>query len=119
MADLFADEDFPLDAVRELRRLGHDVLTTPESGRAGQRISDRDQLEFATVVRRAILTLNRRDFFRLHAERPDHGGIIISTPDANTTELAERIDRAIRELSSIIGRLIRIVRPNTPRHPGL
>ena len=31
---LYADENFPLRAVEELRRLGHDVLTVLEDGRA-------------------------------------------------------------------------------------
>jgi hypothetical protein len=30
---LYADEDFPLTTVVELRRLGHDVLTAHEDGR--------------------------------------------------------------------------------------
>jgi hypothetical protein len=30
---LYADEDFPLPAVEELRRLGHNVVTVQEDGR--------------------------------------------------------------------------------------
>jgi hypothetical protein len=30
---LYADEDFPLGVVEELRRLGHDVVTAQEDGR--------------------------------------------------------------------------------------
>lgn len=33
----YADENFPLDTVIELRRLGHDVLTMFEDGRAIRR----------------------------------------------------------------------------------
>lgn len=40
MARLYADENFPLPVVEELRRLGHDVLTMYEDGRANQSISD-------------------------------------------------------------------------------
>jgi hypothetical protein len=40
MARLYADEDFPLPVVEELRRLGHDVRTVQEAGRAGQRLGD-------------------------------------------------------------------------------
>ena len=40
MARLYADEDFPLPVVEELRRLGHDVLTVQEAGRANQGIDD-------------------------------------------------------------------------------
>ena len=35
MARLYANENFPLPVVEELRRLGHEVLTTYEAGDAG------------------------------------------------------------------------------------
>ena len=41
MARLYADENFPFPAVEELRRLGHDVLTSHEGGQAGQAVPDR------------------------------------------------------------------------------
>jgi len=34
MARLYAEEDFPLPVVGELRRLGNDVRTVQEAGRA-------------------------------------------------------------------------------------
>ena len=34
MARLFADENFPLPAVEALRRLGYNVLTIHEAGKA-------------------------------------------------------------------------------------
>lgn len=37
MARLYANENFPLPVVTELRRLGHDVLTVRESGKAARR----------------------------------------------------------------------------------
>jgi hypothetical protein len=40
--ELYADEDFPLGVVEELRQLGHDVLTVQENGRRG--IPDADIL---------------------------------------------------------------------------
>ena len=33
---LYADENFPLRVVEELRRLGHDVITAYEDGKANQ-----------------------------------------------------------------------------------
>ena len=36
MARLYANENFPLQAVEELRQLGHDVLTTQETGSIGR-----------------------------------------------------------------------------------
>ncbi|MFN8633580.1 MAG: DUF5615 family PIN-like protein [Chloroflexota bacterium] len=72
MARLFSDENFSLRVVRALRVLDHDVLTTREAGLANQGIDDPDILAAATVDGRAILTDNRRDFVRLHMQRPDH-----------------------------------------------
>ena len=40
MARLYANENFPLPVVEELRRLGHNVLTIHETGKSGQSISD-------------------------------------------------------------------------------
>jgi hypothetical protein len=44
MARLYADEGFPKPIVEELRKLGHDVVTAQEAGKAGQRIPDADVL---------------------------------------------------------------------------
>jgi hypothetical protein len=59
---LYADENFPLRVVEELRRLGHDVITAYEDGRANQSVSDKQLLERASEIGRALLTLNRVDF---------------------------------------------------------
>jgi len=37
MARLYGDENFPYPVVLALRRLGHDVLTAQEAGKAGQK----------------------------------------------------------------------------------
>lgn len=68
MARLYANENFPLKVVQQLRALGHDVLTVAEAGNAGQRIPDHEVLAYAVKSGRAILTINRRDFIRpIHA----------------------------------------------------
>jgi hypothetical protein len=51
---LYADEDFPLAAVEELRRLGHDVLTVQDDGRHS--LPDPDALAQAHALARAELT---------------------------------------------------------------
>lgn len=61
MAYLYADEQFPRQVVELLRSLEHNVLTVQEAGNAG--LSDEEVLAFATNHNRAVLTLNRRDFF--------------------------------------------------------
>ena len=42
MARLYTNEKFPLPVVEELRRLGHEMLTTHEAGEAGDRVDDQD-----------------------------------------------------------------------------
>ena len=59
MARLYANENFPLPVVEELRRQGHDVLTIQDTGRAEQAVMDEDVLEYAVSDARAVMTLNR------------------------------------------------------------
>jgi len=110
MADLYTNENFPHPAAVELRRLGHDVLTIQECGFAGQSTPDEEVLEFATSHRRALVTLNRRHFVRLHAKASSHSGIIVCSADHDFEALAGRIDEAIRNVNPLNGRLIRVNR---------
>ena len=116
MTLLYADENFPLRVVEELRRLGHDVLTAYEDGRANQAISDEDLLARATETGRAVITLNRVDFKRLHRQHPEHAGIIICTEDPDRTGQAGRVATALEQAGDLKGLLIRVYRP--PRHEG-
>ncbi len=111
MARLYADENFALPVVLELRRLGHDVMTTHEAGKSDQSIPDDEVLRFASVENRMVLTLNRKHFLRLHREAPDHQGIIVCTYDPNFVAQASRIDAAIQEQTALNGKLLRVNRP--------
>jgi len=111
MAHLYANENFPREVVEALRALGHDVLTTFEAGKANQRIPDEAVVAFAMQENRAVLTLNRREFVRLHSRQPSHSGIIVCTQDDDTTGQAARIHDAISQLESLKGALIRVNRP--------
>ncbi len=115
MASLYSNENFPKRVVEELRKLGHDVLTSYEAGRANQKIPDDEVLAFATLEHRAVLTLNRFDFIRLHLQTHGvHSGIIVCTRDvANPQAFAERIHAALLMAGSPTGQLIRIVRSST------
>jgi len=106
---LYADENFPLRVVEELRRLGHDVLTAFEDGRANQSITDHQLLQRATETGRAILTLNRLDFKRLHIQVPDHAGIIICTEDPDRLGQAQRIAESVAATGELGGQLIRVI----------
>lgn len=91
MAWLYANENFPFPVVEELRRLGHDVLTIHETGKAGQLLSDESVLAFASAEERAVLTLNRKHFIRLHSVQREHAGIIVCTFDPDFVDQARRI----------------------------
>lgn len=111
MARLYSNENFPYPAVEELRRLGHDVLTTQDTGQAGQSVSDEVVLAFAHIEKRAVLTLNRKHFVHLHSQRPEHSGIIVCTFDPDFAGLARRIHAALEKYGDLTGQLIRINRP--------
>lgn len=112
MARLYSNENFPQQAVSELRRLGHDVLTVLEAGRANQAIPDEAVLAFAVDEQRAVLTLNRKHFIRLHQLSANHAGIIVCTFDADFVGQARRIDSAIKSLDGLQGQLLKINRAN-------
>jgi hypothetical protein len=98
--------------VTELQARGHDVATLGDRGLAGQRVSDRDVLLLARREGRALATLNRLDFFRLHRDHPDHAGILACTLDPDFAAQAERIDAVLRDELDLRGRLVRINRPS-------
>src|SRR3954465_2588242 len=111
MAHLLADENFPWPVVIELRRLGHDAADMEGVGLAHRGISDAVVLDIATRERRAVLTLDRGDFYRLHRSRDTHGGIVACTQDVNWVRMAARIDAAISAIDALTGQYIRVTRP--------
>lgn len=111
MAKLYSNENFPFPTVVELRRLGHDVLTVSEAGRAEQAIPDDEVLAFAIAQERAVLTINRKHFIALHRNSPRHAGIIVCTLDADFIGQAQRVDLTLRENADLRGQLLRVNRP--------
>ena len=116
MAALYSNENYPFGIVEQLRQLGHDVLTAQEAGNGGRGVPDAEVIRFATAKRRAILTHNRRHFFRIHRElNGHHGGIIACTYDPNEARQAALIDSAIASLGSLLeGHVLRVYRPANP-----
>jgi len=112
MARLYADEQFPRQVVQNLRSLGHDVQTVQEAGNAG--LPDEDVLAFATSENRAVLTVNRRDFFQLHKLKPDHCDIIACTRDDDMPRLSANINDAISTAEILTGKVIRVYRSGPP-----
>ena len=111
MALLYSNENFPCPVVEELRRLGHDVLTVAEAGKAEQAIEDEEVLALAVSLGRAVLTLNRKHFIRLHHEQPAHAGIVVCTYDPDFIAQAARIHAALQPQPQLAGQLLRVNRP--------
>ena len=111
MARLYANENFPLPVVQALRKLGHDVRTIQEAGMANRKVPDPEVLRLSHTDKRAVLTINRKDFRRLHRQSQDHSGIIICTSDLDFNGQATRIDTAIRSSETLASQLIWVNRP--------
>jgi len=114
MSLLYADENFPLGVVVQLRALGHDVLTAFEAGQANQKILDSAVLAFAITLGRAVLTNNRRHFIKLHKTTATHAGIVACTTDKDVAALAQRIHQAVTAAGALNNKLLRIRKPAKP-----
>jgi len=112
MARLYADENFPLPVVEALRALGHDVLTIYEDGKGNQGYPDELVLHDATRDQRAVLTVNRKHFRRLHLHFPEHTGIISCTYNPDFAGQARQIDEVLSAYTGVKGQLILIYRPS-------
>jgi predicted nuclease of predicted toxin-antitoxin system len=112
MAKLYGDEDFSYPVVRELRSLGHDVVTAHEAGQGNLGVADSTVLAFAITQDRAVLTFNRRHFINLHRHGAPHHGIIVCTRDDDVKGLALRIHQAVTSCPSLDSQLLRINRPH-------
>ena len=110
MARLYADENVPAQVMESLRRLGHDVLSAHEAGNANRGVPDPEVLAFAFSTGRILLTLNRRDFIRLHNSGFPHAGIVACSFDADFARQARSIHVAIDGVEEMRSRLIRIRR---------
>jgi predicted nuclease of predicted toxin-antitoxin system len=110
MTNFYADEQFPKATTIALRALGYDVLTVQEAGNGNQKIPDPEVLAFATAQNRAVLTLNRYDFIRLHKQSFHHAGIIACSENNDFERLAQNIDSAVCKLDDLNEQLIRVYR---------
>ncbi len=109
MAALYANEQFPRRVVEFLRELGHDVVTVQEADNRG--LPDDEVLAFATSQNRAVLTLNRKDFVKLHRASNAHAGIIGCSRDDDWQRQADRIHGTVSIQQSLVGQLLRVNKP--------
>ena len=114
MARFYSNENIALQVVEELRRLGHDVLTSLDAGKANASVPDSEVLAFAAAQRRVLLSHNRRHFLNLHRHRTaDHAGIVLCTFDPDFSGQAQRIHDIVATASEISNQLFRVNRPHS------
>ncbi|MDQ3222756.1 MAG: DUF5615 family PIN-like protein [Gemmatimonadota bacterium] len=111
-ARLYSNENFPQPVVEELRRLGHDVLTSRDAGKANQRVPDEEVVRYAAGEGRAVLTLNRRHFHAQHRRSTAHAGIITCTVDGDYPALASRIHDRLIAVHDLTGQIIKVTKPS-------
>jgi hypothetical protein len=105
---LYADEDFNLRVVEELRLRGHDVQTAYAAGRAKQKIPDVQVLAYATGLGRNVLTHNRWDYIRLQKTVLSHAGILACSRDTDFSAQADKIHKVLLANPDLSNQLIRI-----------
>ena len=98
---LLIDEDsLAKPLVKNLRKVGHDVVTVNEIGLSSQ--TDLVVLNYARENNRILLTHNCQDFEVLHQENSNHQGILAIYRDADSSKNMSRqaIVRAIANLEA-------------------
>lgn len=109
MVRLYSNEGFPLPVVEILRSSGLDILTVQESGHGNKGFDDNEVLDFARLDGRAVLTLNRKHFIRLHQQYNSHFGIVVCTTDLDFSRQAQNIERALcAERHPLLNKLVRV-----------
>jgi predicted nuclease of predicted toxin-antitoxin system len=104
----YSNENFALDMVKILRKLGHTVITSYDAGQANQAISDNEVLNYATQNNLAVITFNRDDFIELHNQSIKHSGIVICKTDRDYQGQINFLHDYLQTQNSLPNRLIRI-----------
>ena len=78
---------------------------------ANLQMADDAVLVFASADNRAVLTLNRKHFVRLHNTGAQHAGIIVCTFDPDFVRQASRVDDVLRISAELQRQLLRVNRP--------
>lgn len=110
MARFYSNENFPRGAIDVLRAMGHDVLTSHEAGQANMAIADAAVLRYSIAESRALLTLNRGDFIKLHRQGIAHAGVVVCKlrTALDYAALANQIHAAVEAGAVARGRLVRV-----------
>ena len=92
---LYTDEMIYSRLAATLRMRGYDAISCHEASRADRGIPDDDQLAYAAMAGRSILTANARDFVPMDTRwknaRQVHAGIIVFTGIFDFSSLLRRV----------------------------
>lgn len=106
--NFYSNENFALDMVKMLEKLGHSVITSYDAGQANQAIPDNEVLNYATRNNLVVITFNRDDFIELHNTGIQHSGILICKTDRDYQGQVNFLHKYLQERDSLANRLIRI-----------
>ncbi len=92
---IFTDEMVSTRLAVALRTRGYDIVSCHEASRANQRISDTEQLAYATERGRAIFTQNATHFYALDSAWKmigrAHAGILVYSPNLRFADMLLRL----------------------------
>lgn len=102
---LYLDEDINPQLARDLRNRGYDALSANEARNLG--LKDQEQLEYARLNGRALLTHNRDDFLEIAAayaiKETTHYGILY-VPQVSYGPLLQRILQFLARTNETVAR---------------
>ena len=100
----YTDENISRAVIRGLRRLGADVLSTPEADMLGE--TDDRHLELANRLGRVLIT-HDPDFLRLDSQGFPHSGIVIAPEGTSISRMIAGLTLIyeIMEPDDMIGRV--------------
>jgi predicted nuclease of predicted toxin-antitoxin system len=98
----YLDEDVDVRLASALRGKGFDAITTRDAEKLTA--SDSEQLAFATLNKKTIITSNVSDYAKLHSEyqklKKMHGGIIVTVQQIPVGEILRRLTNLTAKLSA-------------------
>lgn len=90
-AKFYADEHVPAAVSQALKRRGIDILTVQEAKLRGR--SDKEQLQYASVQQRIIITHDSDFLILARKEKIKHPGILFFTSQVQIGKAIEEIER--------------------------
>ena len=72
---LYLNENMSAEIAQRLREQGYDAVSSHEAGMDA--LDDEAQISFAVSERRAVVSINKKDFLAIHNQYIENGKIIV------------------------------------------